>query len=41
VRSTPTIFVNDQKLEGVPRFDTVRQLVETLAAGARTPAATP
>lgn len=41
VGSTPTIFVNDQKIQGVPRFDMVRQLVETLAAAARTPATKP
>lgn len=28
VAATPTLFVNDRKLEGVPSFDTLRQIIE-------------
>lgn len=32
VRSTPTLFINDQiKLEGVPTYDRLRQAIDTVA----------
>ena len=40
VRSTPTLFVNKQKIEGVPRFEQLRDLIlAQAAAGGAPPAA--
>ncbi len=38
VRVTPTLFVNGQKLEGVPVLQQLSQLIEAQAAAARQPA---
>jgi protein-disulfide isomerase len=43
VRSTPTLFVNGQQIEGVPRFEQLGQVIaaRAAAAGARPAAAQP
>jgi protein-disulfide isomerase len=39
VRSTPTLFVNGQKIEGVPRFEQLSQVIAAQAAAAGAPPA--
>jgi protein-disulfide isomerase len=39
VRSTPTLFVNGEKLEGVPSFDQLSQVIAAKAAEAAPPPA--
>jgi protein-disulfide isomerase len=38
VRSTPTLFVNGQKLEGVPSWETLLRVIEQSAALVPVPA---